>query len=108
MAEAGAKLALGIDPYIKNVVQFLAMKSAVCNSSAYVLPLSFDDLPLDVTPFDSIFSMGLLYHRKSPIEHLQNIRKLLKDGGELILETLVVEGDENTVLFPEASFKTLG
>ena len=45
--------------------------------------------------------MGVLYHRKSPIDHLLQIRDLLRPGGELVLETLVVEGDENTVLVPE-------
>jgi tRNA (mo5U34)-methyltransferase len=51
--------------------------------------------------FDSVFSMGVLYHQKSPIEHLLQIKKTLIKGGELILETLVVEGDLGYALMPE-------
>jgi tRNA (mo5U34)-methyltransferase len=50
--------------------------------------------------FDTVFSMGVLYHRKSPIEHLMKISSLLKRGGELVLETLVVDGDEGYSLMP--------
>src|SRR5690554_7979696 len=45
--------------------------------------------------------MGVLYHRKSPLEHLQELKGALKNGGELVLETLVVEGDIHTALMPE-------
>ena len=44
--------------------------------------------------------MGVLYHRRSPIDHLLALRDTLRPGGELVLETLVVEGDEHTVLVP--------
>ena len=50
--------------------------------------------------FDTVFSMGVLYHRKSPLDHLSQLRAQLVNGGELVLETLVVDGDENTVLVP--------
>jgi tRNA (mo5U34)-methyltransferase len=48
--------------------------------------------------------MGVLYHRKSPMDHLLQIKEMLRPGGELILETLVVEGDENAVLVPEGRY----
>jgi tRNA (mo5U34)-methyltransferase len=44
--------------------------------------------------------MGVLYHRPSPLEHLLQLKDALRPGGELVLETLVVEGDEATVLLP--------
>jgi tRNA (mo5U34)-methyltransferase len=50
--------------------------------------------------FDTVFSMGVLYHRRSPLEHLWQLKDQLVSEGELVLETLVVEGDENTVLVP--------
>lgn len=50
--------------------------------------------------FDTVFSMGVLYHRRSPLEHLWQLKDQLVKDGELVLETLVVEGDENTVLVP--------
>ncbi|SUH36808.1 tRNA (5-methoxyuridine) 34 synthase [Salmonella enterica subsp. enterica] len=50
--------------------------------------------------FDTVFSMGVLYHRRSPLEHLWQLKDQLVNEGELVLETLVVDGDENTVLVP--------
>jgi tRNA (mo5U34)-methyltransferase len=44
--------------------------------------------------------MGVLYHRRSPLEHLWQLKDQLVSGGELVLETLVIEGDENAVLVP--------
>jgi len=44
--------------------------------------------------------MGVLYHRRSPLEHLWQLKDQLVSEGELVLETLVVEGDERTVLIP--------
>ncbi|MEZ5478242.1 MAG: tRNA 5-methoxyuridine(34)/uridine 5-oxyacetic acid(34) synthase CmoB [Thiolinea sp.] len=51
--------------------------------------------------FDTVFSMGVLYHRRSPLDHLQELKQVLRPGGELVLETLVVDGDARTVLLPE-------
>lgn len=44
--------------------------------------------------------MGVLYHRRSPLEHLWQLKDQLVNEGELVLETLVIDGDENTVLVP--------
>jgi len=45
--------------------------------------------------------MGVFYHRRSPIDHLYQLKHSLKSGGELVLETLVVSGDERQVLMPQ-------
>lgn len=44
--------------------------------------------------------MGVLYHRRSPVEFLQQLKSLIRPGGQLVLETIVVEGDETTVMMP--------
>ena len=44
--------------------------------------------------------MGVLYHRRSPLDHLFQLKNQLVSGGELVLETLVIEGDEHDVLVP--------
>ena len=36
---------------------------------------------------------------KSPLDHLTQLKPISK-GGELLLETLVIDGDANTVLVP--------
>ncbi len=104
MAGAGAKLAVGIDPYKVFVMQYWAMRHFLHNNSAWVLPLGIEDIPAGMRIFDTVFSMGVLYHRKSPIDHLSQICSMLRSGGELVLETLVIEGGENTVLVPEGRY----
>ncbi|QSH41971.1 tRNA 5-methoxyuridine(34)/uridine 5-oxyacetic acid(34) synthase CmoB [Lentisphaerota bacterium ZTH] len=104
MAAAGAKLAAGIDPYKVFIAQFWAMKKYLNDNRAWVLPLGVEDLPTETRCFDTVFSMGVLYHRKSPLDHLLQIRDLLRPGGELVLETLVIDGGENAVLVPEGRY----
>lgn len=100
MRGAGAKFVLGIDPTPKFLFQFQAFKQYLPQEPVYLLPLKSEDLPSNMQSFDTVFSMGVLYHRKSPIEHLEELKGALKSGGELILETLVVDGDEHTVFMP--------
>ena len=100
MIGAGADLVTGIDPYLKNVAQFAAVQTYLRRSDVQVLPLGIEDLPDNLQAFDSVFSMGVLYHRRSPFDHLFKLKSLLKNCGELILETLVIEGRKGEVLVP--------
>jgi tRNA (mo5U34)-methyltransferase len=68
------------------------------------LPLGIEEVPKGLGAFDTVFSMGVLYHRRSPIDHLQELRDALRPGGELVLETLVIEGDEHALLMPEGRY----
>src|SRR5574339_1065926 len=61
-------------------------------------------MPQNSRAFDTIFSMGVLYHRRSPFDHLTDLRGALRSGGELVLETLVIEGGEHSVLVPEGRY----
>jgi len=101
MAGEGARLVLGIDPNWLFMHQFAAVRHFTGDSwPAWLLPLGVDQLPTDQLAFDTVFSMGVFYHRRSPIDHLLQLRSFLKPGGELVLETLVIEGKEGEVLLP--------
>ncbi|HEY8329982.1 MAG TPA: tRNA 5-methoxyuridine(34)/uridine 5-oxyacetic acid(34) synthase CmoB [Pseudomonas sp.] len=101
MLGAGADCVVGVDPNWLFFCQFLAMKNYLADLPAWHLPLTLEELPEKLEGFDTVFSMGVLYHRRSPIDHLLALKDCLVRGGELVLETLVVEGDVNTVLVPE-------
>ena len=101
MLGAGAKMVVGIDPLLLNVMQFHAIKKLYGDAPFYVLPLGIESLPANLKVFDSVFSMGVLYHRRSPIDHLLELRDCLKPGGELVLETLVIDGGLGQVLLPD-------
>ncbi len=98
----GAKLVLGIDPSQKFLAQFSIIKRYIKDPAVHLLPIGIEDMPYgNPGGFDSVFSMGVLYHRKSPIQHLLDLKALLNKSGELILETLIIDGDENQVLVPQ-------
>lgn len=104
MLGAGAKLVIGVDPTLLSVMQFQAIRKLHGGAPVYVLPLGIEDVPLDMGVFDTVFSMGVLYHRRSPIDHLMELKGCLRPGGELILETLVIEGTTEHVLVPEGRY----
>lgn len=104
MFGAGARGVVGIDPTLLSVMQFQAMQQISGLPNIYVLPLSVEAMPYGLKCFDSVFSMGVLYHRRSPLDHLLELRDSLRPGGELILETLVVDGDNGATLVPEGRY----
>jgi len=93
MRAAGASNVIGIDPTIVFVMQFLAINLFKQQSSIFVLPVRLEELPLPAQIFDTTFSMGVLYHQRSPVEHLRQLRQTLRPGGQLVLETIYLPGD---------------
>ena len=62
--------------------------------------LGVEHIPFYDKKFDVIFCMGVLYHRKDPIEMLKEVKAGLKKGGVVILDTLIIEGNEEVALSP--------
>lgn len=107
MAGAGAKLVIGIDPTQLYTMQFWAIRHFTGPQPVWVLPLGIEALPTELAAFDTVFSMGVLYHRRSPLDHLLELRGSLRSRGQLVLETLVVEGDETTALVPHGRYASM-
>ena len=100
MVGAGAKLAVGIDPMALYLCQFEAIRKLLGNDQrAHLLPLGIEELP-KLNAFDTVFSMGVLYHRRSPLDHLFQLKDQLVDGGQLVLETLVIDSELHQALMP--------
>ncbi len=104
MLGAGAEFVLGIDPSPLYVHQFYTIKHFAGDVNAHLLPVGVEQLPQSCKGFDSVFSMGVLYHRRSPIDHLLELQACLKPGGELVLETLIIDDAEGDVLVPEGRY----
>ena len=100
MLGEGAAMACGIDPTRLFLYQFHLARHFLPELPAYILPLRSEHLPA-FNQFDTVFSLGVLYHRRSPVDHLTELMSFLRPGGELVIETLVVDGDENTILVPK-------
>ncbi len=94
-----AKMVVGVDPSQLFLMQFQAIKHFNPDPRIHLLPLGVEQLPA-LNAFDTVFSMGVLYHRRSPMDFLLQLKEQLRSGGQLVLETLVVEGDEQQVLMP--------
>lgn len=99
MLADGAREVMACDP----TVVFWMQYNAICHFAGpcdnLLLPLKFEDLP-DAADYDVVFSLGVLYHRKNPAEHLQRIRGQLVRGGTVVVETLIIPGGDDDELDP--------
>jgi tRNA (mo5U34)-methyltransferase len=108
MLGEGAAEVIGIDPTPLFVVQFWALQKYLQQDNIWVLPLAMEQVPTKLHAFDTVFSMGVLYHRRSPLDHLQELKDCLRPGGQLVLETLVIEGALGDTLLPEGRYARMG
>jgi len=102
MLGEGASRVIGVDPSYLFLMQFNAIKK-YCGPSLpiHLLPIRMEDVQPQLEHFDTVFSMGVLYHRRSPIDHIYELKGALKPGGELVLETLVIDDKLGMSLMPE-------
>jgi len=100
----GADYVLGVDPSMRFMAQHMAIQKYANNSNFDFLPIGIEDLPLDMPLFDTVFSMGVLYHRRNPINHIIELSNLTKPGGEVVLETLIVDEIESGILTPKERY----
>ncbi len=104
MLGAGADCVIGVDPTLVYVMQWLASRHFSGDCNHFVLPLGVECLPRSAGVFDSVFSMGVLYHRRDPLQHLERLAALARQGGNVVVETLVLEGDDSDVLVPDGRY----
>lgn len=101
---AGAARVIGIDPSPRFVHQFYALKHYCTDIPVDVLPLGIEHLPADLHSFDTVLSMGVIYHRRDPVAHIRELMACLKPGGQLVLETLIVDDAYGKTLVPEGRY----
>jgi tRNA (mo5U34)-methyltransferase len=107
MLGMGARRVIGIDPSPRFVAQFAALRhflDLATPLAADVLPLKSEELPADLAAFDTAFSMGVLYHRREPVQHLRELWAALRPGGTLILETMILEDEADGLLIPQERY----
>ncbi|MGR8920695.1 MAG: tRNA 5-methoxyuridine(34)/uridine 5-oxyacetic acid(34) synthase CmoB [Gammaproteobacteria bacterium] len=104
MLDAGAAVVVGLDPAPLCLAQFEAVRRYVPRAPAAVLPLGSAALARPLAAFDTVFSMGVLYHRRDPARHLEELRRAMSPGGELVLETLVLDRHGEALLEPAGRY----
>ena len=99
MLEMNPKSITGFDPSALFNLQFEFINSFIKSDIEYKL-LGVEHIPYYEKKFDVIFCMGVLYHRKDPIDMLKELKAGLNKGGEVILDTLMIEGSKEYALSP--------
>jgi len=100
MAAENPLFVLGLEPQSYFYYQYLAIQKYLQQENVFCLPIPHDQLPGMERYFDLVLCMGVLYHRKSPIDMLKSIHDSLKKGGQIVLENLVLDSKKNLCLFP--------
>jgi tRNA (mo5U34)-methyltransferase len=101
MAARDPLFVFGLEPQSAFYYQYLAVQKFVGRKNVFCLPAAHEHLPRLDACFDLVFCMGVLYHRKSPVDMLKDIHKTLKPSGHIVLENLVLHGRNNLCLFPK-------
>ena len=104
MRQAGAKIVLGIDPTLHFKAQFELLQFFAPTPNLHFELFGIDQLTAFSGVFDSIFSLGILYHHPHPLQQLQDVYHALKPGGKLLLETIGIAGNDPIALCPEGRY----
>ena len=108
MCGEGARLVIGLEPHIPYYGQFAAIKHFIPEVPVFVLPVALERLPLPLPAFDTVFSLGVIYHQRSPLDHLLQLANCLKPGGQLVIESIVVDGEAGYSLLPAQRYARMG
>ena len=120
MLGAGATRVVGTDPTLRYVMQQRAMAKYLPGAPFDILPFTLETLAADTIPahagihlsdtlippggFDTVFSMGVIYHRRDPAGHIRDLLRFLRPGGELVLESLIIDEEYGAVLKPRERY----
>ena len=100
------KKVVGFDPSPLFRTQFDFINHFVKSDIVYEL-LGVEHLGIYEEKFDTIFCLGVLYHRSDPIGTLKSLKKGLEKDGELFLDTFIIDGEEDMVLSPKDRYSKI-
>jgi tRNA (mo5U34)-methyltransferase len=106
MAQERPKKLVGLDPSPLYKTQFDFINHFAQQSITYEL-LGVEHLPFYEHTFDTLFCLGVLYHRSDPVGTLKSLAKGLCKGGELFLDTFMIDGDAPVALCPGKTYSKI-
>ena len=71
--------------------------------SALLVPVRLEDMPKKPI-FDTVFSMGVLYHQREHMAHLSQLYEMMAPEAELVIETLIVDNSDDYILIPKGRY----
>lgn len=103
MLKSNPKNITGFDPSGIYKCQFDFINFFLKTKIIYEL-LGIEHLNIYEKKFDVIFCLGVLYHRSDPIIALKSLKNALNKNGEIILDTLILDGEDEIALCPKNSY----
>ncbi len=100
------KKIVGFDPSALNYLQFKFIDRFIKSDITYEM-LGIEHIEFYEYKFDTIFCLGVLYHRSDPVGSLKSLYKSLNSGGELILDTFMIDGKDDICLTPKARYSKI-
>ena len=106
MQEDAPESLVGFDPSALYKTQFDFINHFAKTRIVYEL-LGVEHLPMYETKFDTIFCLGVLYHRSDPVAMLKQLYKGLDSRGEVYLDTFMIDGDAEICLTPAGAYSKI-
>ncbi|MEA2111968.1 MAG: tRNA 5-methoxyuridine(34)/uridine 5-oxyacetic acid(34) synthase CmoB [Campylobacterota bacterium] len=106
MLEDNPASLVGFDPSPLYKLQFDLINHFAKTDIKYEL-LGVEHLPFYEEKFDAIFCLGVLYHRSDPVAMLKALYKGLDKQGEVILDTFMIDGEDEICLTPKSSYSKI-
>lgn len=106
MLEDKPSLLVGFDPSPLYRTQFDFINHFVKSDIVYEM-LGVEHAEFYEEKFDTIFCLGVLYHRSDPVAMLKQLFRSLDKEGEVILDTFYIDGDEEYALCPKDSYSKI-
>lgn len=100
------KKLIGFDPSINTFMQFKFINRFVRSSIYYEL-LGVEHLPYYEHKFDTLFCLGVLYHRSDPVKMLKELKGSLNKGGEVFLDTMYIDMRGEFALSPKKTYSKI-
>jgi tRNA (mo5U34)-methyltransferase len=100
------KKLVGFDPSAIYYSQFQFIDHFIRSGITYEL-LGVEHVEFYEHKFDVLFCLGVLYHRADPVGMLKSLFKGLNKGGELILDTFMIDGDDEICLTPRERYSKI-
>ena len=104
MAAQRPAVVLGFEPFVQHYFAFKTLNGLAGQENLHIEPFGVEEIGLFPASFDCIFLMGIIYHRISPVEMLRDLKRAIKPGGTLIVESQAIPGDLPVALFPDKTY----
>jgi tRNA (mo5U34)-methyltransferase len=100
------KKLIGFDPSAIYYSQFMFLDHFIKSDIVYEM-LGVEHVEFYEHKFDTLFCLGVLYHRSDPVAMLKSLFKGLNKGGELILDTFMIDGEGEMCLTPRDRYSKI-